>query len=82
MYTTPPVQRPAFVHQEGTPHFLHTNAMGSVRALLALSEGGYAVETVRNGVRKIVAVELGAFADGFVEITGRVQPGTKVVVPS
>ena len=53
-----------------------------VRALLALSEGGYAVETVRNGVRKLVAVELGAFADGFVEITGRVQPGTKVVVPS
>ena len=53
-----------------------------VRALLALSEGGYAVETVRNGVRKIVAVELGAFADGFVEVTGRVLPGTKVVVPS
>jgi multidrug efflux pump subunit AcrA (membrane-fusion protein) len=53
-----------------------------VRALLALSEGGYAVETVRNGVRKLVAVELGAFADGYVEISGRVQPGTKVVVPS
>jgi peptidoglycan hydrolase-like protein with peptidoglycan-binding domain len=53
-----------------------------VRALLALSEGGYAVETVRNGVHKLVGVELGAFADGFVEITGRVQPGTKVVVPS
>ena len=53
-----------------------------VRALLALSEGGYAVETVRNGVHKLVGVELGAFADGFVEISGRVQPGTKVVVPA
>jgi peptidoglycan hydrolase-like protein with peptidoglycan-binding domain len=53
-----------------------------VRALLALSEGGYAVETVRNGVHRLVAVELGAFADGYVEITGKVQPGTKVVVPS
>jgi peptidoglycan hydrolase-like protein with peptidoglycan-binding domain len=53
-----------------------------VRALLALSEGGYAVETVRNGVHKLVGVELGAFADGYVAITGRVQPGTKVVVPS
>jgi len=64
----------------GVPVFAGTRV--PVRALLALSEGGYAVETVRNGIRKLVAVELGAFADGFVEITGRVQPGTKVVVPS
>jgi peptidoglycan hydrolase-like protein with peptidoglycan-binding domain len=52
-----------------------------VRALLALSEGGYAVEIVR-GTRahRLVGVELGAFADGSVAITGRVRPGDRVVV--
>jgi peptidoglycan hydrolase-like protein with peptidoglycan-binding domain len=52
-----------------------------VRALLALSEGGYAVETVRNGKHDLVPVELGAFADGYVEVKGRVQEGEKVVMP-
>jgi peptidoglycan hydrolase-like protein with peptidoglycan-binding domain len=52
-----------------------------VRALLALSEGGYAVETVHNGKHDLVPVELGAFADGYVEVKGRVQEGEKVVIP-
>jgi hypothetical protein len=51
-----------------------------VRALLALSEGGYAVEIVHAGGRSLVAVELGAFADGYVEITGDVREGDDVVV--
>jgi peptidoglycan hydrolase-like protein with peptidoglycan-binding domain len=52
-----------------------------VRALLALSEGGYAVEAVHNGKHDLVPVELGSFADGYVEVKGRVQEGEKVVMP-
>jgi hypothetical protein len=51
-----------------------------VRALVALSEGGYAVEIVHAGGRSLVAVELGSFADGFVEITGDVREGDEVVI--
>jgi membrane fusion protein, multidrug efflux system len=51
-----------------------------VRALLALAEGGYAVEVQRNGTRTLVGVETGAFADGWVEVTGRLQAGDRVVV--
>ncbi len=52
-----------------------------VRALLALSEGGYAVEVAgRNGGSRLVGVELGVFADGYVEVTGRLRPGNRVVV--
>jgi hypothetical protein len=53
-----------------------------VRALLALSEGGYAVEVNRRGTRVLVGVELGAFADGAVAVTGDLRAGDKVVVPS
>lgn len=54
-----------------------------VRALLALSEGGYAVEKIGGrGGRKLVAVELGTFADGFVAVTGRLRPGDRVVMPT
>jgi hypothetical protein len=54
-------------------------------ALLALSEGGYAVEvpdeTSATGTR-LVAVELGAFdEEGWVQVTGDVAPGDQVVVP-
>ena len=52
-----------------------------VEALLALAEGGYAVEVERGGTTELVAVELGAFADGYVEITGDVQEDENVVVP-
>ena len=52
-----------------------------VQALLALAEGGYAVEVERDGSTELVAVDLGKFADGYVEITGSVDEGEKVVVP-
>jgi hypothetical protein len=56
-----------------------------VDALLALSEGGYAVERVlADGTTTLVGVELGAFADGFVEITaaGDLAEGDQVEVPA
>ena len=42
-----------------------------IRALVALAEGGYAVERVSGATTQLVAVEPGAFGDGIVEITGR-----------
>lgn len=54
-----------------------------VDALLALAEGGYAVERrVPGGTTALVAVELGAFADGWVEVTGKLAEGDKVEVPA
>ena len=53
-----------------------------VDALLALAEGGYAVEVVDgDGTTRLVGVELGLFADGAVQVTGAVAPGDQVVVP-
>ena len=52
-----------------------------VDALLALAEGGYAVERVTAGGTELVAVELGAFADGWAQVTGDVAEGDQVVVP-
>ena len=53
----------------------------SVRALLALAEGGYAVERVTSaGATELVPVKLGAYADGFVQITGALNAGDRVVV--
>ena len=67
-----------------------------VSALVALAEGGYAVEVVTGGATgdttggsapapatTLIAVEPGLFADGFVSITGdQVKAGLQVVVPS
>ncbi|MEM7341054.1 MAG: peptidoglycan-binding protein [Actinomycetota bacterium] len=50
-------------------------------ALVATSDGGYAVETTDGVTTTFVAVEPGMFADGFVEVSG-IDPGTAVVVPS
>jgi peptidoglycan hydrolase-like protein with peptidoglycan-binding domain len=52
-----------------------------VTALLALKEGGYAVETVdAAGRHQLVAVRLGVFSDGMVEVAGAgLSAGTKVV---
>lgn len=50
------------------------------RALLALSEGGYAVEKLTAGGTELVGVELGVTGDGVVEIRGDVQEGDQVVV--
>jgi membrane fusion protein, multidrug efflux system len=52
-----------------------------VEALVALAEGGYAVEIADGSGTRLVAVEPGFFAEGLVEITGEVSPGDKVVVP-
>ncbi|MGI9528998.1 MAG: peptidoglycan-binding protein [Acidimicrobiia bacterium] len=54
-----------------------------VTALLALAEGGYAVEVVdSNGATVLVAVDPGLFADGFVEVTSSgLEPGMQVLVP-
>ena len=56
-----------------------------IDSLLALSGGGYAVETVNaTGVHKLVAVTLGTFDDaaGTVQVTGDVVPGERIVVPN
>ena len=54
-----------------------------VNALLALAEGGYAVEVISaSGARSLTAVETGMFADGVVEVRGDgLAEGTSVVVP-
>jgi peptidoglycan hydrolase-like protein with peptidoglycan-binding domain len=54
-----------------------------VTALLALVEGGYAVEVQdAGGARHLVRVKLGLFADGLVEVSGSgLRAGTTVVVP-
>jgi len=53
-----------------------------VIALLARPGGGYAVEVVADGDTELVPIELGAFADGMVEVTGgALEPGDEVVVP-
>ena len=54
-----------------------------VTALLALREGGYAVEVdLGNGTTGLVPVEPGFFADGLVEVESDVlEPGMRVVVP-
>jgi peptidoglycan hydrolase-like protein with peptidoglycan-binding domain len=56
-----------------------------VAALLALSEGGYAVEVVEGRVHRLVAVTLGLFddAEGLVQVqSAGLKPGDRVVVPS
>jgi len=56
-----------------------------VDALLALSGGGYAVETVNaQAVHQLVAVTLGTFDDaaGTVQVTGDLQAGVRIVVPN
>ena len=53
-----------------------------VNALLALPEGGYAVEVDEHGSRRMVPVTTGVFSQGHVEVSGEgVTEGTKVVVP-
>ena len=57
--------------------------MVPVRALVALLEGGYAVE-VKNadGSTHYVGVTTGVFDDGWVQVTGNVSKGDLVVVPA
>jgi peptidoglycan hydrolase-like protein with peptidoglycan-binding domain len=54
-----------------------------VGALLALAEGGYAVEVVEGERHRLVAVKTGLFADGKVEVSGAdLAEGMKVVTTS
>lgn len=54
-----------------------------VNALLALAEGGYAVEVVDGARRRLVPVETGLFARGLVQVSGPgLAEGMRVVVPS
>ena len=52
-----------------------------VEAIVALAEGGFAVEVADGATTHYVRVTLGAFADGMVEIDGDVAEGQNVVVP-
>jgi hypothetical protein len=54
-----------------------------VTALLALAEGGYAVEVDNgDGTTRLVGVDPGLYADGLVEVSSTgLQPGDMVVVP-
>jgi peptidoglycan hydrolase-like protein with peptidoglycan-binding domain len=53
-----------------------------VQALLAVGRGRYAVEVVDGERTRLVGVELGVYADGYVEVSGRgLRDGTRVVVP-
>lgn len=54
-----------------------------IAALLALAEGGYAVQVVDGGTAHLVGVQTGLFADGRVEVTGTgLTAGTVVGMPS
>jgi peptidoglycan hydrolase-like protein with peptidoglycan-binding domain len=56
-----------------------------VKALLVLKEGGYAVEVARtssSGGTDLVPVKTGSYADGMVEVTGKLAEGDHVVVAS
>ncbi|MCZ7425745.1 peptidoglycan-binding protein [Micromonospora sp. WMMA1949] len=53
-----------------------------VSALLALAEGGYGLEVVDVTSTRVVAVEVGMFADGRVEVTGvGLDAGMNVRIP-
>ena len=52
-----------------------------VNALLALAEGGYALEVERGGATSLVAVDAGIYVDGLVEVSGEIAAGDIVVVP-
>ena len=53
-----------------------------IPSLLALLEGGYALEVLDQGSTRLVPVEVGIYADGWVEVEGiGLAPGTEIIVP-
>ncbi|MEM8705792.1 MAG: peptidoglycan-binding protein [Actinomycetota bacterium] len=51
-------------------------------ALLALAEGGFAVEKVTDTGTRLVRVEIGEILDGRASVSGDVEPGDSVVIPA
>lgn len=51
-------------------------------ALLAVAEGGFAVEVVEDGQTRLVPVEVGKVVNAQAEISGAVEPDDLVVMPS
>ncbi len=57
--------------------------MVPVRSLVALEEGGYAVQVqADDGTTTYVGVKTGVFSDGWVQVTGNVAEGDMVLVPA
>ena len=52
-----------------------------IKALLGLSEGGYAVELERNGTVTLVGVDTGMYSSGLVGVEGDINAGDRVIVP-
>jgi hypothetical protein len=50
-------------------------------ALIALAEGGYAVEVVDGATTRLVGVEIGTFVDDIVQVSGELAEGDEVVIP-
>jgi hypothetical protein len=49
---------------------------------LALLGGGYALEVTDNGTSRLVAVEVGTYADNWVEVRGAgLDENTEVIIP-
>ena len=87
VYDQAPVE--VFVTSEVSKNVLYV----PVNALIALAEGGYALE-IYNGETNpgtfegtsgvdttYVGVDIGVFTDGFVEVSGNISEGMIVVVP-
>ncbi|MCP3939825.1 MAG: hypothetical protein GY708_31165 [Actinomycetia bacterium] len=52
-----------------------------IPALLALAEGGYAVEIVRDGEIVLVGVQIGGFLLNEASVSGDLRPGEQVIIP-
>ena len=52
-----------------------------VQALLSLAEAGALERRLDDGTTELVAVTIGAFADGWVEVRGEIAEGDEVVTP-
>lgn len=65
-----------------TDQSVHDVLAVPVNALVALAGGGYGVWVVHRGVRTLVAVHTGLFADTLVQVSGDIAAGTVVEVPA
>jgi peptidoglycan hydrolase-like protein with peptidoglycan-binding domain len=75
------VQGPVTVHVPSET--VAAALMVPVRALVALAEGGYAVQVqAADGTATYVGVKTGVFSDGWVQVTGSLAEGDMVLVPA